>query len=160
MNQSVPRNPIARFFIGLWGAMNFTRRLILNLVFFGFLFFLLLMMLMGVTHGLKGKQLDDRTTLLIGPQGTLVEQFSADPVSRALAKATGDKSGQEVQLRDLIRVIEAAAKDKKVERVLLDLDKLQPSGYASLREVVAALQNLKGSGKQLVAFSESMTQSQ
>lgn len=38
MNQSVPRNPIARFFIGLWGAMNFTRRLILNLVFFGFLF--------------------------------------------------------------------------------------------------------------------------
>ncbi len=57
-----------------------------------------------------------------------MEQFSADPGSRALAKATGDKSGQEVQLRDLIRVIEAAAKDKKVERVLLDLDKLQPSG--------------------------------
>ncbi|MBS9445141.1 signal peptide peptidase SppA [Xylella fastidiosa] len=160
MNQSVPRNPIARFFIGLWGAMNFTRHLILNLVFFGFLFFLLLMMLIGMTHGLKGKQLDDRTTLLIAPQGTLVEQFSADPGSRALAKATGDKSGQEVQLRDLIRVIEAAAKDKKVERVLLDLDKLQPSGYASLREVVAALQNLKDSGKQLVAFSESMTQSQ
>ncbi len=71
MNQSVPRNPIARFFIGLWGAMNFTRHLILNLVFFGFLFFLLLMMLIGMTHGLKGKQLDDRTTLLIAPQGTI-----------------------------------------------------------------------------------------
>ncbi|HHW4679892.1 MAG TPA: S49 family peptidase, partial [Xylella taiwanensis] len=65
-----------------------------------------------------------------------------------------------VQLRDLIRVIEVAAKDKKIERVLLDLDKLQPSGYASLREIVAALQNLKSSGKQLVAFSESMTQAQ
>ena len=33
------RGPIARFFIGLWDAMNFTRRLILNLLFF-FLIFL------------------------------------------------------------------------------------------------------------------------
>jgi len=44
MNQPVPplpparRNPVASFFIGLWDVMNFTRRLILNLVFFGLLF--------------------------------------------------------------------------------------------------------------------------
>ncbi|AXI84355.1 signal peptide peptidase SppA [Xylella taiwanensis] len=160
MNQSLPRNLIVRFFVGLWDAMNFTRRLILNLTFFAFLFLILLIMAVAMVRGWKGKPLDERTTLVIAPQGALVEQFSADPVSRALAKATGDKSGQEVQLRDLIRVLEAASKDKKVERVLLDLDKLQPSGYASLREIVVALQNLKGSGKQLVAFSESMTQAQ
>jgi protease-4 len=44
--------------------------------------------------------------------------------------------------------------------VVLELDKLQPSGFASLREVAAALQDLRASGKQLVAYSESMGQSQ
>lgn len=43
MNQPVRRNPIASFFVGLWDVMNFTRRLILNLVFFGFLLLVLLM---------------------------------------------------------------------------------------------------------------------
>lgn len=38
MNHPVRRNPIASFFVGLWDVMNFTRRLIFNLVFFGFLF--------------------------------------------------------------------------------------------------------------------------
>ena len=38
------RGPIARFFIGLWDAMNFTRRLAFNLLFFG----LLLLVLLGL----------------------------------------------------------------------------------------------------------------
>ena len=35
MNQVVRRGPIAAFFVGLWNVMNFTRRLILNFLFFG-----------------------------------------------------------------------------------------------------------------------------
>jgi protease-4 len=89
------------------------------------------------------KSLQDRTTLVIAPEGRLVEQFSADPVSRALAKAVGDNGAEEIQLRDLLRVIESAKEDKKIERVVLELDKLQPSGFASLREVAAALQDLR-----------------
>lgn len=140
--------------------MNFTRRLIFNLVFFGFLFLLLLLFVVAIARGDGTKPLAARTTLVIAPEGTLVEQFSADPVSRSLAKAVGDKSAEEVQLRDLVRVIEAAGKDSKIERVLLNLDKLQPSGFASQREVAKALQGLRASGKQIVAFSESMSQGQ
>lgn len=160
MNHPVRRNPIATFFVGLWDVMNFTRRLIFNLVFFGFLFLLLLLFVVAIARGDGTKPLAARTTLVIAPEGTLVEQFSADPVSRSLAKAVGDKSAEEVQLRDLVRVIEAAGKDSKIERVLLNLDKLQPSGYASQREVAKALQGLRASGKQIVAFSESMSQGQ
>lgn len=167
MNQPVPplpparRNPVASFFIGLWDVMNFTRRLILNLVFFGLLFLLLVMFVIAAGMGAgASKSLQDRTTLVIAPEGRLVEQFSADPVSRALAKAVGDNGAEEIQLRDLLRVIESAKEDKKIERVVLELDKLQPSGFASLREVAAALQDLRASGKQLVAYSESMGQSQ
>ena len=160
MNHPVRRNPIATFFVGLWDVMNFTRRLIFNLVFFGFLFLLLLLFVVAIARGDGTKPLAARTTLVIAPEGTLVEQFSADPVSRSLAKAVGDKSAEEVQLRDLVRVIEAAGKDSKMERVLLNLDKLQPSGFASQREVAKALQGLRASGKQIVAFSESMSQGQ
>ncbi|HBK47607.1 MAG TPA: signal peptide peptidase SppA [Xanthomonadaceae bacterium] len=160
MNQPARRNPVAAFFVGLWDVMNFTRRLILNLLFFGLLFLMLLVLVAAMARGSGVKPLQDRTTLVIAPEGKLVEQFSADPVSRALAKAVGDKAAEEIQLRDLIRAIEAAKDDKKIERVLLDLDKLQPSGFASLREVAAALQELKASGKQIVAFSENMTQAQ
>ena len=161
MNQPVRRNPVASFFIGLWDVMNFTRRLILNLVFFGLLLLVLALFVVAMGKGASaGKSLQDRTTLVIAPEGKLVEQYSADPVSRALTKAVGDSGADEVQLRDLIRAIEAARDDKKIERVVLQLDKLQPSGFASMREVVAALQDLRASGKQVVAFSENMSQSQ
>lgn len=158
MNYPQRRNPIAAFFVGLWDVMNFTRRLILNLLFFGLLFFVLLVMVVAATRGSGVKPLQDRTTLVITPEGRLVEQYSADPVSRAVGRAMGDTGADEIQLRDLLRALEAAQKDKKIERVLLQLDKLQPSGFASMREVAAALQTLRGSGKQVVAFSESMSQ--
>ena len=160
MNQVVRRGPIAAFFVGLWNVMNFTRRLILNFLFFGLLFLFLVLFLVAVGRGSGVKPLTERTTLVIAPEGRLVEQFSADPVSRALAKAFGDKSGEEVQLRDLVRTIDAAREDKHIERVLLRVDGLQPSGYASMREVAASLAKLRASGKQIVAFGENLGQSQ
>ena len=93
------RNPIASFFVGLWDVMNFTRRLILNLVFFGLLFLVLIVMMVAMGKGASSaKILQDRTTLVIAPEGRLVEQYSTDPVSRALAKAVGDSNAEEIQL--------------------------------------------------------------
>ena len=45
------RGPIARFFIGVWDAMNFTRRLILNLLFFFLLFVFLLIVFAAIIGG-------------------------------------------------------------------------------------------------------------
>ena len=154
------RNPVARFFTGLWDVMNFTRRLILNLLFFGLLFLLLIGFIAAVGKGGGVQPLQERTTLVIAPEGKLVEQFTADPLTRTLARSLGDRSAEEVQLRDLLRAIEAAKDDKHIERVLLRLDKLQPSGMASLREVAAALGELRASGKQIVAFGENIDQAQ
>ncbi len=155
------RNPIVSFFVGLWDVMNFTRRLILNVLFFGLLLLFLMIFMAVLGKGASSaKVLQDRTTLVIAPEGRLVEQYSTDPVSRALAKALGETSAEEIQLRDLVRAIEAAKDDKKIERVVLNLDKLQPSGFASMREVTNALQELRAAKKQVVAFSENMSQSQ
>ena len=160
MNQVVRRGPIAAFFVGLWDVMNFTRRLILNFLFFGLLFLFLALFLVAVGRGNGVKPVLERTTLVIAPEGKLVEQYSSDPVMRELAKAFGDKSAQEIQLRDLVRAIDAARDDKNIERVLLRVDQLQPSGYASMREVAAALARLRASGKQIVSFGENLQQSQ
>ncbi|WP_246191968.1 signal peptide peptidase SppA, partial [Pseudoxanthomonas sangjuensis] len=153
------RNPVAAFFVGLWDVMNFTRRLILNLLFFGLLFLFVVVFLFAVGSG-GVKPLQERTTLVLAPEGSLVEQYSTDPATRALARALGDKRAEEVQLRDLLRALKAAKDDRRIERVLLDVDDLQPSGFASLRELARALAELRAAGKQIVAFSQGAGQAQ
>ncbi|MBE2210750.1 MAG: signal peptide peptidase SppA [Xanthomonadaceae bacterium] len=159
--QAPPQHgPIARFFIGLWNAMNFTRQLIFNLLFFFLLFLILAIVFAVVVGGGQGATLAERTTLVLAPEGRLVEQDSRDALSRALAGASRDNRSGQVQVRDLVGAIDAAAKDKRIERVFLDVDNLQPGGYASLEEVTRALQRLRKSGKQIVAFSQGMSQGQ
>jgi protease-4 len=150
------RGPIARFFVGLWDAMNFTRRLFFNLLFFG----LLLLILVAIGAGGRVTPLLDRTTLVLAPEGRLVEQYSSDALSRALNRAMGDDRNEEVQLRDLLRGLDAARDDKRIERVLLRVDRLQPTGWASLRELADAVAEVRASGKQVIAFGEYFGQAQ
>ena len=63
MNEVRQRGPIARVFIGIWDAMNFTRRLVFNLVFF----VVLLLILAAIGAGDRAKPLLQRTTLVIAP---------------------------------------------------------------------------------------------
>ena len=154
---AVRRGPIARLFIGAWDALNFTRRLVFNLLF---LAVVLLVLAAALSVGGGGRPLQERTTLVIAPEGALVEQYSADPLSRALARATGDRSAGEVQLRDLLRALDAARDDKRIERVLLRTDRMRFSGYASIRELAGAIAALRKAGKQVVAFGENLDQQQ
>ncbi|MDR1075115.1 MAG: signal peptide peptidase SppA [Xanthomonadaceae bacterium] len=159
MNQPVPRRPTG-FFRGLWNVLNFFRQLVLNLAFFGCLFLILLIFVIAAVQGGGIQPLQDRTTLVIAPEGRLVEQYTSDPMTRALVRAMGSKRGQEVQLRDLLQAIERAGTDGRIERVFLRVDKLSGGGMASLREVAQALAGLRASGKQIVAFGEGLNQAQ
>ena len=150
------RGPIARLFIGLWDAVNFGRRLVFNLLFL----LVLVVVLAVVLHGGKLAPLGAHTALVVAPQGRLVEQYSCDPVSRAFARATNGSDCREVRLRDLLRALDAARGDARIERVVLRLDELQPGGYASLREVAAALARVKAAGKQVVAYGDNYSQEQ
>lgn len=160
MNEPRRRGPIATLLFGIWDAMNFTRRLVLNLVFFGLLFFFIAALGIGASSGPRVLPVHDRTTLVIDPEGNLVEQYSLDPMSRALGKAIGDDSADEVQLRDVLRVLKAAKSDKRIERVVLRVDGLAFSGYASTREIAEAIAALRAAGKKVIAFGESFDQSQ
>lgn len=159
MNTPVRRGPVAEFFVGLWNVMNFTRRLIVNFIFFGLLLLFLLVVLAIAGAG-GTKPILDNTALVIAPTGPLVEQYSSDPAERAFKHALGDDEDDEIQLRDLLRVLDAAKDDERIERVVLKLDRMQASGMASLREVADAIAKVKASGKEVVAYGEMMDQKQ
>ena len=138
----------------LWRLVDGTRRLLLNLLFLALIGALVWAF---ATRGPAALQ--DKTVLVLNLRGPLVEQYSGNWRDAALGRARGDQPGQ-VQLRDVLDVLAAAAKDPQVTQVLLMLDEFQGAGLASLREVSVALQRFKASGKPVVAWGSRFDQRQ
>ena len=155
MNEVRRRGPIARVLIALWDTLNFTRRLAFNLLFL----LIVIIVIVAIANVEQAGPLPGDNTLVIAPEGRLVEQFTSDPVSRAVARAFGEEQ-LEVQLRDVLRALEHAKDDDRIERVYLRVDRLQPSGFASLREIAGALQDVRAAGKEVIAFGENFGQAQ
>ena len=155
MNEVRRRGPIARVFLALWDTLNFTRRLVFNLLFL----LIVILVIAAIVNTDRAGPLPGDNTLVLAPEGRLVEQYTSDPVSRAVARAFGDEQ-LEVQLRDILRALEHARDDDRIERVYLRVDRLQPTGFASLREIASALQDVRAAGKQVVAFGENFGQAQ
>src|SRR3546814_13983043 len=86
------------------------------------------------------------TRLVIAPGVRLVEKSSIGPGRRALRALSGT-GVHEVQLRDLLRALDEARTDDRIERVLLRVDGMGFSGYASIREVAAAVAELRADRK-------------
>lgn len=76
-----------------------------------------------------------------------------------MARAFG-QSQPETQLRDLLRAIEAAATDARIERLVIRPDQMTGIGYATLQELSHAIAAFKKSGKQVVAYADGMDQKQ
>lgn len=142
-----------RFLCAIWNSVNFARRLVFNLVFL----FIVAIVLVAMFSG--GMKLSDRNALVIAPQGQVVEQFSADPMQRAMARAFG-QAQPETQLRDILRAIETAATDARIERLVIRPDQMSGIGYATLQELSRAIAAFKKSGKQVVAYADGMDQKQ
>ncbi len=142
---------IRRTLVGGWRVLDFTRRFILTVLFLIAVIYLIVAALR------PGLQLSERTTLVLRPVGVLVEQYTMSPSDRVMASLTGDDV-PEVQLRDLLRALEAAAADARIERVVLRLDQFTGGGQASLRDVAAGIDRLRASGKEVIAFGDAYSQ--
>ncbi len=146
-------NIIARFFRALWNTVNFTRRLVFNIIFV-----FLLVIFFGAMFA-KAPKIAERTALVVDPKGAIVEQFTAAPAQRALDKIAGSER-REVQLRDLLHALDSAAKDTRIERVVFIPDEISSVGQASSREIAAAFDRVKIAGKEVITVSNGMSQSQ
>ncbi|MEP6484598.1 MAG: signal peptide peptidase SppA [Rudaea sp.] len=141
------------FFVGLWALINFARRLVINIIF------VIIIVAIVISMRSNAPKVDDHTALVLNPKGNIVEQYTSDAAQRAFSSAFGDKT-REVQLRDILRAIQAATGDAHIERIVVEPDEIQSAGISSLREIGIALDRFKASGKEVIAVSNGMTQSQ
>ncbi len=137
----------------LWRGLDGLRRvlhLILLLVIFGFL-----------AGALRSTipSLPTRAALVIAPQGEIVEQLAGDPLERALAEARGTGRG-ETLLRDLTDAIDAAARDERIEALVLELDGMTGAGQPTLQELADSIAAFRAAGKKVVASSVGYLQAQ
>ena len=136
---------------GLWRGLDVLRRflhLVVLLVVFGF-----------VIGALRGSvpALPVKAALLVAPEGAIVEQSSGDPLERAVEEARG-QGHAETLLWDLTDSLRAAAKDKRIQAVALDLEKLDGAGQPTLEELARAIHEFRATGKKVIAYGNEMTQ--
>ena len=88
--------------------------------------------------------------LLLDLKGVVVEQSSTPTPQQAIS----DKAApREFQVRDLVRALDAAAKDSRVKAVVLDLSGFSGGGQVALERVGAALDVVRAAKKPILAYA-------
>lgn len=138
----------------LWNALDFSRRVFFNLLILAILIMIIVNIL---SSGVK--KIENKTALILNIKGTLVEQHDSNPREALLAEARGEAK-KTTQLRDVLAVLDQAAKDPQISSAVLMLDEMDGAGLATLREVATAIDRFKASGKTVVAWGSSYDQRQ
>ncbi|WP_426109716.1 signal peptide peptidase SppA [Massilia sp. PWRC2] len=149
-----PFSAVRRGFGLFWRALDATRRTFFNLISL----FLLVLIAVGLFSG-GVKPLTPKTALVINIKGSVVEQATGSVQDAVLANVNGD-SRRQVQLRDLLTVLDAAATDKGIGSVLLMLEDMDAAGMAQLNDIGAAIERVKAAGKPVVAWAGNYDQRQ
>jgi protease-4 len=144
---------ILGFFSIVWRGLDAVRK-VLHLIFLLILFLFILGLFSSPVPIIPASG-----ALLLNPHGRIVEQFTGDPLDRAIGKAT-DSAEAETRLRDIVDVIEAAARDKRIKVMVLDPSEITGGGLSKLQEIGQALTGFRKSGKKIVAMADFYDQGQ
>ena len=143
---------LGRVFKGLWWFLDATRRSLLNL--------LLLVLLGALVWALLkpgAPAVQPKTALVLDLAGPVVEQRSGSARDSALKQLQGEDNDQ-TRLRDVLAVLDAAAKDENVTHALLMLDGFGGAGLPTMREIGAAIERFKAAGKPVYAWGSDFEQ--
>jgi protease-4 len=145
---------LGRALRGLWWLLDATRRTLLNLL-------LLALLLAAAWLGLRSgpPPVEPKTALVLDLAGPVVEQRAAGRRLDTLRPLLVDGEGA-TRLRDVIAVLDAAARDEQVPHALLMLDGLAGAGLPTLREIAAAIERFKAAGKPVYAWGSGYDQRQ
>jgi protease IV len=138
----------------LWWLLDTTRRTLLNLL-------LLTLLVAGIWLALKSvpSAIEPGTALVLDLAGPVVEQRSSGLDSGMLKPLRGESDGA-TRLRDVVAVLDAAAKDEHIPHALLMLDEFAGAGLPTLREIAAAIERFKAAGKPVYAWGSGYDQRQ
>ena len=112
---------------------------------------LLLFAILALRQGAAPISVPEDSALVLNIDGYVVDQATdPDPLSMLTG---GPSLPGETEAADVIHAINAAAKDKRVKTLVLDLDGFWGGGLANLQSIGSALTAFKTSGKKVYAFS-------
>ena len=153
MNASI-LSTLGRALRRLWWLLDATRRTLLNLL-------LLALLAAGIWLALKSvpTAIEPGTALVLDLAGPVVEQRSSGLDSGMLKPLRGESDGA-TRLRDVVAVLDAAAKDEHIPHALLMLDEFAGAGLPTLREIAAAIERFKAAGKPVYAWGSGYDQRQ
>ena len=144
------RRALGRF----WTFVDASRRFVFNLLF------LIVAIAVIVAWWKSGPPpLQAKTALVLDPHGTISEQKTGN-FRQSAFEQLGNEKTRKVQLRDIVTSIDAASEDAKIDRLVLALDELGPTGPATLHELAAAIDRFRAKGKQVVAWGAGYDQRQ
>ena len=90
--------------------------------------------------------------LFINPEGIVVDQEVFN--SESLLSVATASSTEQIQTRDLIKLIRAAAQDEDVPAVVVDFSSTGFAGPTTAINIARELKALRDSGKRVIAFSD------
>jgi len=147
-------NALKSIFAWLGRFLEKARTVMLNLgTAFVLIFFTVLIIGAFTASGPDVKDPDGRV-LFINPEGTVVDQevFSSDFLSSLTAEQTN-----QIQTRDLIELIRAAAEDEKIPAVFIDFSSTGFAGPSTAINIAKELKALRESGKRVIAMNDRLT---
>jgi len=136
----------------VWGWIDATRRVFINLLF---LVIAIVLLSMAFTGG--GPKIAKSTALVIEPDGQLVEQLTAKSFKEILDETRG-KQIRETLLKDVIDAIDMARDDDRVKVLVLNLSSFTGARLTKLQDMAAAISNFKTSGKKVIATADAYAQ--
>jgi protease-4 len=151
---STQQSASRRFFGFIWRFVDGARRAVMNLIFL----LIVAILVIGFTAG--SKRIEDKTILVLDLKGSLVEQTTGNVRETLSSQLQGEETRQDVQLRDILQVLEAAAKDPKISGIVLLTDDFEGAGLAMLHEVADGIDRFKATGKRVVAWGSNYSQRQ
>ncbi len=121
--------------------------------------FVLIIITFAIIGGLSSSGSDvtekDGRVLFINPTGTVVDQevFNSD----FIFSFGTDSSTDQIQTRDLIALIRAAAEDEEIPAVFIDFSSTGFAGPTTAINIAKELKALRESGKRVIAFNDRLS---
>ncbi|MFL2848579.1 MAG: signal peptide peptidase SppA [Pseudohongiellaceae bacterium] len=139
-----------------WQGVTAAREITANLLFLLIVLIVLVVVLASLFGGSELPSLEGKA-LVIDPQGPIVEQASGslDPLSIVL----NGSPAPELDARSILFALKTAKEDEQIEHIILKLDNINGTGQTTLYDIGQALQELKDSGKNIVAIADYYNQS-
>ena len=116
--------------------------------------FMVMSMVGIVASGEQTKSIKDNSVLVLNLSGTLDERAQADPMAFIKGENT-----EATGLDDMLTAIRKAKTNDKVKGIYIEAGAFAADSYASLQAVRKALADFRSSGKWIVAYSDSYSQS-